>query len=123
MFEIEWKTPHNNILVEFLNNWKLDLEHNIIKVVLRDEQRIINNHVLVEVFKIYHIGKIEVDQAKMFDARVTLADITNKVLDIYNNNEGWVVKKMRSSMLIELLPFCQLFTKWIRCNILTISLL
>ncbi len=84
----------------------MDLEHNIIKVVLRDEQRIINNHVLVEVFKIYHIGEIEVDQAKMFDARVTLADITNKVLDIYNNNEGWVVKKMRSSMLIELLPFC-----------------
>jgi hypothetical protein len=24
MFEIEWKTPCHNILVEFLNNWKLD---------------------------------------------------------------------------------------------------
>jgi hypothetical protein len=37
MFEIEWKTPHHNILVEFLNNWKLDLEHNKIKVMLGDE--------------------------------------------------------------------------------------
>ncbi len=27
MFEIEWKTPHHNILVEFLNNWKLDPKH------------------------------------------------------------------------------------------------
>jgi hypothetical protein len=32
----------------------------------------------------------------MFDARVTLEDITNKVLDIYNIDERWVVKKMRS---------------------------
>jgi hypothetical protein len=21
LFEVEWKTPHHNILVEFLNNW------------------------------------------------------------------------------------------------------
>jgi hypothetical protein len=46
MFEIEWKTPHHNILVEFLNNWKLDPEHNTIKVLLGDEQRTINKDVL-----------------------------------------------------------------------------
>jgi hypothetical protein len=28
LFEVEWKTPYHNILVEFLNNWKLDFEHN-----------------------------------------------------------------------------------------------
>ncbi len=28
LFEIEWKTPCHNILVEFLNNQKLDFEHN-----------------------------------------------------------------------------------------------
>jgi hypothetical protein len=37
LFEVEWKTPHHNILVEFLNNWKLDFEHNIIKVMLGEE--------------------------------------------------------------------------------------
>jgi hypothetical protein len=37
MFEIEWKTPHHNILVEFLNNWKLNSKHNKIKVMLGDE--------------------------------------------------------------------------------------
>jgi hypothetical protein len=35
----------------------------------------------------------------MFDARVALVNIANKVLDTYNTNEGWVVKKMRSKYL------------------------
>ncbi len=26
LFEIEWKTPRHNILVEIMINWKLDLE-------------------------------------------------------------------------------------------------
>jgi hypothetical protein len=34
LFEIEWKTPRHNILVEFINNWKLDPKHNRIKVML-----------------------------------------------------------------------------------------
>jgi hypothetical protein len=50
MFEIKWKMPRHNILVEFLNNWKLDVDYNRIKVMLGDEQRIIDKHVLVEVF-------------------------------------------------------------------------
>jgi hypothetical protein len=37
MFEIEWKTLHHNILVEFLSDWKLDLEHNRIYAMLGDE--------------------------------------------------------------------------------------
>jgi hypothetical protein len=37
MFDIEWNTPRHNILVEFLNNWKLDPECNRIKVMLGDE--------------------------------------------------------------------------------------
>jgi hypothetical protein len=40
---------------------------------------------LAEVFKICHIGKREVDQAKMSNVKVVMAD---KVLDIYNTNEG-----------------------------------
>jgi hypothetical protein len=28
LFEIEWKIPCHNTLVEFFNNWKLDFEHN-----------------------------------------------------------------------------------------------
>ncbi len=31
LFQIEWKTPCHSTLVEFLNNWKLDSEHNKIK--------------------------------------------------------------------------------------------
>ncbi len=31
----------------------------------------------------------------MSNARVALENITNRVLDIDNTNEGWVVKKMR----------------------------
>ncbi len=50
-----------------MNNWKLDFEHNIIKVML---------------------GEIS-------DAIVALADIVDKVPYTYNTNEGWVVKMMR----------------------------
>jgi hypothetical protein len=32
----------------------------------------------------------------MFIAKVALANIVDRVLDTYNTNEGWVVKKMRS---------------------------
>jgi hypothetical protein len=65
LFEIEWKTPHHNILVEFLNNWKLDFKHNRIKVMMAEEQRIIDKHLLVKVFKIYHTCETKTNQAKM----------------------------------------------------------
>ncbi len=96
MFEIEWKIPHHNMLVEFMINWKLDLEHNIMKVMLGEEQIIIYKHVLVNFFRICHIGETEADQAKMFDARITLAKLVDRVHDTYNTNERWVVKKMTS---------------------------
>jgi len=32
----------------------------------------------------------------MSDVRIALAEITDRILDIYNTNERWVVKKMRS---------------------------
>jgi hypothetical protein len=32
----------------------------------------------------------------MSNAKVALVDIADKVLDTYNTNERWVVKKMRS---------------------------
>jgi len=59
----------------------------------------------------------------MSNARVALAEIANRVLDTYNTNERWVVKIRSQSVLIELLPFYQLFTRRIRCNILTVNLL
>jgi hypothetical protein len=31
----------------------------------------------------------------MSNAKVTLTSIVDRVLDIYNTNEGWVVKKMK----------------------------
>jgi hypothetical protein len=31
----------------------------------------------------------------MLDAKVVLANITNRVPNTYNTNEGWVVKKMK----------------------------
>jgi hypothetical protein len=43
LFEIEWKTPHHNILFDFLNNWKLEQNHkkrirlNSHKVMMADE--------------------------------------------------------------------------------------
>jgi hypothetical protein len=43
----------------------------------------------------------------MLNVRVALADITNKVLDTYNTNERWVVKKMRSkyaNRIVAILP-------------------
>jgi hypothetical protein len=36
-----------------------------------------------------------VDDAKMSNAKVALANIADRVLNTYNTNEGWVVKKMR----------------------------
>jgi hypothetical protein len=50
MFVIGWKIPYHNILVEFLKNWKLDPEHNKIKVMLGDKQSIIDKHVLAKKF-------------------------------------------------------------------------
>jgi hypothetical protein len=44
---------------------------------------------LAKVLKFCHTRDIE------FDARITLADIIDGVLDIYNTNERWVMKKMR----------------------------
>ncbi len=78
MFEIEWKTPPHNIMVEFLNNWKLDSKHNRIKDMLgggEGGQRIIDKHVLVEVFRIYRMREIEANQVEMFDVKITLAEI------------------------------------------------
>jgi hypothetical protein len=69
LFEVEWKIPHHNILVEFLNNWKLDFKHNKIKVMLGEEQKIINKHLLDEVIKIYHIGETKADHAKTITTR------------------------------------------------------
>jgi hypothetical protein len=63
--------------------------------MLGDEQRIIDKHVLVKVLKICHIGKTEIDQAELSNARVTLVEIVDGVLDIYNTFERWVLKKMR----------------------------
>jgi hypothetical protein len=64
--------------------------------MLGEEQRIIDMHVLIEVCRIRHIGEIKANQVKMFDARVTLTKIANRILDTYNTNERQVVKKMRS---------------------------
>ncbi len=96
LFEVEWKTPHQNILVEFLNKWKLDFEHNKIKIMMGEEQRIIDKHLLAKIFKICHTIKRKANRAEMSDARVALTNIVDKVLDIYNTNEGWVVNNMRS---------------------------
>jgi hypothetical protein len=63
--------------------------------MLGEEQKIIEKNMLVEVFKNYHIGEIEVDQVEMSNARITLVDIVDKVPNTYNTNEGWVVKKMK----------------------------
>jgi hypothetical protein len=52
---------------------------------------------LVKVFRICHVGEIKANQAKMYDAKVALANVVDKVPDIYNANEGWVVKKITLS--------------------------
>ncbi len=106
-FEVEWKTSHHNILVEFLNNWNLDSQHNKIKVLMGEEQRIINKHLLVRVFLIYHIREKDANQVKMINAKITLAKIVNRIINTYNTNEGWVVKKMTlkyDNKIIAILP-------------------
>jgi len=43
----------------------------------------------------------------MFDAKVALVEIVDKVLDTYNTNERWVVKRMMSkyaNRIIAILP-------------------
>ncbi len=72
LFEIEWKTHGHKIIVEFLNNQKLDPKHNKIKVMLGEEQKIIDNHLLAEVFRICHIRETQANQAEMFNAKVVI---------------------------------------------------
>jgi hypothetical protein len=59
LFKVEWKIPCHNIMVEFLNNWKLDSKHNRIKIMMAKEQRIIDQHLLANFLKICHKGEIE----------------------------------------------------------------
>ncbi len=49
---------------------------------------------LAKVLKICHIER-HANQVEMSDAIITLVNIIDRVLDTYNTNEGWVVKKMR----------------------------
>jgi hypothetical protein len=51
---------------------------------------------LAKILKIYHARKRKANRAEISDARIAFTNIVDKVLDIYNTNEGWVVKKMRS---------------------------
>jgi hypothetical protein len=71
--------------------------------MMAQEQKIINRHLLVEVLKIYHTCETEVDQAKMLDARIALANIADMVPNTYNTNEGWVVKKMKPKYVIRII--------------------
>ncbi len=48
---------------------------------------------MVEAFKIYHIER-HANQVEMSNARITFTDIVDKILDTYNTNEGWDVKKI-----------------------------
>jgi hypothetical protein len=43
----------------------------------------------------------------MYDAIVTLVEITDRLFNTYNNNERWVVKKMRSeydNRIVSIMP-------------------
>jgi hypothetical protein len=107
LFKVEWKTPHHNILVEFLNNLNLDFEHKKITVIMAGEQIIIDKHLLVEVFKICHIGEKEADKVEMSNVIIDLVNIVHKVPYIYNTNERWVVKKMKlgyANWIVAILP-------------------
>jgi hypothetical protein len=72
------------------------MEHNKIKVMLGEEQIIINKHLLAKVFLICHTKETKANWAEMSNAKVTLVNIVDRVPNTYNTNERWVVKKMRS---------------------------
>ncbi len=55
--------------------------------------------------------KTKANQVKALDAKVALANITNRVLDIYNTNEGWVVKNMRSEYVIRIVAILPIIYK------------
>ncbi len=63
--------------------------------MLGDGQREIDKHVLAKVFRICHTRKKEVDQVEMSNARVALANIIDRVPNIYNINGGCIVKNTR----------------------------
>jgi hypothetical protein len=86
-----------------------------------EEQRIMDKYVLAKVFRICHIGEAKANQAKMFNAKVALAEITDKVPDTYNTNEGWIMKKMRLEYVnkIVAIVYSQLvkeLIKWEKCR-------
>jgi hypothetical protein len=47
---------------------------------------------LVEVLKNFHTREINANHAQMSDAKITLLDIVDRVPNIYNTNERWVIK-------------------------------
>jgi hypothetical protein len=58
----------------------------------------------------------------LLDARVAMVNIADKVLDTYNTNEGWVVKKMKPEYVNRIVTICPLFIKKIRYSTLTTNL-
>ncbi len=72
-----------------------------------EEQKIIDRHLLTKVLKIYCTSETKANRAEMSDARVAMVDIADRVLDTYNTNEGWVVKKMKPeyvNRIVTILP-------------------
>jgi hypothetical protein len=57
----------------------------------------------------------------MFDPRVALANITDKIPD--NTNERWVMKKMRSKYVNRIATILPIIYQKEKVHILTISLL
>jgi hypothetical protein len=46
---------------------------------------------LAKVLKICHTGETKANQVEMSNAKVALAKIEDRVPNIYNTNEGWVL--------------------------------
>jgi GTP-sensing pleiotropic transcriptional regulator CodY len=51
-------------------------------------------------------------------ARVAMVDIGDKVLETYNTNEGWVVKKMKLKYVNRIVAILPIIYRNIRCGTL-----
>jgi hypothetical protein len=64
LFEINWKTPHHDLLVEFLNNWKEHKREHIFAHI-GEKALVIDVHTIEKVFKVDSKGRREQKHVEM----------------------------------------------------------
>ncbi len=104
LLELQWKTPHYDWLVEFLNTYQIKWK--VIYARMWKKTIVIDQHLIADVIKNFNKGWKKQKQADKQTAKAMLQCIT--LLGWYVNIEQWSVNKMKKPCDNRLLAFIQI---------------